>query len=387
MDGHRENNSPNDGALGDLLKSRMEAFRPHADPAEQASIVCTECGSPLSENTQFCWMCGAIREGSKTTSAVEPRSAPTTGTAEISVAPQQSSRVFPTATEPPEYAIPSSVEPELFSQSYGRDRQAKQSEEDERDEEERDKKFDYRLVAVPLLLAVIVFLAYQQRNTATNFFAMLKKAVSDQIAQLWPADDAKQEPTRTANATPRNASSRKRTSAKPSPSRPSASAQTAHVSTSSIFPLTVKVEGQPGPRIAPVFARVAQPWPAQPAVGVAITGRPFSAAPPVSPMRVQVAPTESLSLLIRQIPPTYPPAAREAGIQGAVVLNVVIRSDGNIGDVSLVSGHPLLVEAAVEAVKQWAYRPYYRDGQPMEVETLVVVEFTLAPERAASGRF
>jgi protein TonB len=102
-------------------------------------------------------------------------------------------------------------------------------------------------------------------------------------------------------------------------------------------------------------------------------------------MRVQIAPTESLSLLLKQIPPIYPAAAREAKIEGSVVLNAVINKDGNVGELSVVSGNPMLVQAAIDAVKQWVYRPYYRGGVPMDVETLVVVEFSLASERAAVG--
>ncbi|MGC2479012.1 MAG: energy transducer TonB, partial [Candidatus Sulfotelmatobacter sp.] len=60
-----------------------------------------------------------------------------------------------------------------------------------------------------------------------------------------------------------------------------------------------------------------------------------------------------------------------------VVLRAVIDKQGNIQDLQLVSGHPMLVPAAIEAVKQWRYRPYLLNGQPVEVETTITVIFTL----------
>jgi protein TonB len=83
-------------------------------------------------------------------------------------------------------------------------------------------------------------------------------------------------------------------------------------------------------------------------------------------------------LLVRRVQPNYPPLARQARIQGAVVLQAQISKDGNIENLQLVSGHPMLAPAAIEAVKQWKYKPYLLNGEPVEVETQVVVNFTLA---------
>jgi protein TonB len=83
-------------------------------------------------------------------------------------------------------------------------------------------------------------------------------------------------------------------------------------------------------------------------------------------------------MLIRQIKPQYPPLARQARIQGQVILQAVIGKDGKVQNLHLISGHPMLVPAAMEAVKQWRYRPYYLNGAPVEVDTQIVVNFTLA---------
>jgi protein TonB len=81
--------------------------------------------------------------------------------------------------------------------------------------------------------------------------------------------------------------------------------------------------------------------------------------------------------LIRRVQPVYPPLARSARIQGSVLLAAQISKDGNIKDLKLISGHPMLVSAAIEAVRQWRYRPYILNGEPIEVETQITVNFIL----------
>ncbi len=82
--------------------------------------------------------------------------------------------------------------------------------------------------------------------------------------------------------------------------------------------------------------------------------------------------------LIRKVQPAYPPLARTARVQGAVVLQAVISKDGTIENLKLLSGHPMLVGAAMEAVRQWRYRPYVLNNEPVEVETQITVNFSLA---------
>lgn len=81
--------------------------------------------------------------------------------------------------------------------------------------------------------------------------------------------------------------------------------------------------------------------------------------------------------LVRKIVPTYPPLARSARIQGQVVLQAVIGKQGAIENLRALSGHPMLVAAAIEAVRQWRYRPYILNNEPVEVETQITVNFSL----------
>jgi periplasmic protein TonB len=82
--------------------------------------------------------------------------------------------------------------------------------------------------------------------------------------------------------------------------------------------------------------------------------------------------------LIYRVQPQYPPLARQARIQGLVVLRAMISREGKIENVQVISGHPMLVKSAMDAVLQWRYRPYYLNGEPVEVETQVTVNFTLS---------
>lgn len=104
---------------------------------------------------------------------------------------------------------------------------------------------------------------------------------------------------------------------------------------------------------------------------------PADAPRPNAPRRVRVSSGVEQGLLVSKVQPLYPPDAKGQGIQGAVVLSVTIDKEGNVANIQVVSGHPSLVPASIEAVKQWKYKPYLVEGNPVEVETQVTVNFTL----------
>lgn len=82
--------------------------------------------------------------------------------------------------------------------------------------------------------------------------------------------------------------------------------------------------------------------------------------------------------LLHKVQPTYPPIARQARVQGAVELRAIISKNGTIENLVVVRGHPMLSAAAIEAVRQWRYRPYLLNGEPIEVETEITVNFLLS---------
>jgi protein TonB len=97
----------------------------------------------------------------------------------------------------------------------------------------------------------------------------------------------------------------------------------------------------------------------------------------VAPPKVRVSSGVAQGLLIHQTKPVYPPLAMQARIQGTVLLQAVVAKDGTVQDLRVVSGHPLLVKAALDAVKLWRYKPYRLNDQPVEVDTEIIVNFTL----------
>jgi TonB family protein len=96
-----------------------------------------------------------------------------------------------------------------------------------------------------------------------------------------------------------------------------------------------------------------------------------------SPSRTRVAADVAAAQLVHQVSPVYPPIAKTAHISGTVVLRVIIAKDGTIKDLQYVSGPPLLMKSAMDAVRQWIYRPTLVNDDPAEVDTTVSVVYTL----------
>jgi len=116
-----------------------------------------------------------------------------------------------------------------------------------------------------------------------------------------------------------------------------------------------------------------------------IIGGVMSAAPPpppppkaAAPKRIRVGGSVEKALLIFGPKPEYPPLAKMARIQGTVKLEAVISKDGTIQDLKVLSGHPLLVKSALDAVQRWRYQPTLLNGDPVEVVTEIDVNFSLA---------
>jgi periplasmic protein TonB len=112
-------------------------------------------------------------------------------------------------------------------------------------------------------------------------------------------------------------------------------------------------------------------------IGGIISNAPM-AVPKVAVQRVRVSQGVTQGMVLHKVQPTYPPLARTARVQGSVLLAAVIGKDGAIQNLHVISGHPLLTQAALDAVRQWKYRPYILNGEPVEVDTQVTVNFTLS---------
>jgi len=100
--------------------------------------------------------------------------------------------------------------------------------------------------------------------------------------------------------------------------------------------------------------------------------------PPPPPQRLRVGGNVAQASLLTQVKPVYPPLAKQARIQGVVLLEAVISKDGAIDNLRVISGHPLLTQAAIDAVKQWRYKPTLLNGEPVEVVTTITVNFAFS---------
>lgn len=126
---------------------------------------------------------------------------------------------------------------------------------------------------------------------------------------------------------------------------------------------SVKVELQPG----------TVPQPSADALNANVTAGPTTDAAE----RVRLSPNATLALS-RPVNPSYPLLARQMKVQGSVLLQALISRDGNIQDLQILSGPTILATAAREAVKQWHFKPYMQEGQPVETQAKITVNFTIS---------
>jgi protein TonB len=113
-------------------------------------------------------------------------------------------------------------------------------------------------------------------------------------------------------------------------------------------------------------------------IGGIVSSAPVAVPKVATPQKVRVSQGVSEGLLLHKVTPNYPALAKQARIQGSVVLQATIGKDGSILNLRVVSGHPMLTQSALDAVRQWKYKPYMLNGEAVEVETTVQVNFTLS---------
>lgn len=110
--------------------------------------------------------------------------------------------------------------------------------------------------------------------------------------------------------------------------------------------------------------------------GVLASGQPLQALSSAPPRRVTIGGNVQAARLTNRVQPVYPEEASKEKISGTVKLHVVIAQDGKVQQIQVVSGHPLLAQAAIDAVRQWQYQPTLLNGQPVEVDTEIDVIFS-----------
>ncbi len=123
--------------------------------------------------------------------------------------------------------------------------------------------------------------------------------------------------------------------------------------------------------VVPSFVPPAAVLPKAPVPSSTPAAQPTAAAQP----RVRVSQQVSEARVIKRVPPEYPAMAQRSRMTGKVELDAVIDSSGNVQDVVVAQGNPVLADAALKAVKQWKYQPYMLDGKAVEVDTHITVVF------------
>ena len=113
-------------------------------------------------------------------------------------------------------------------------------------------------------------------------------------------------------------------------------------------------------------------------IGGIIGSAPVAVPKVAVPNRIRVSAGVQQGNLVNRVNPVYPPIAKAARISGTVVLQAEISKQGTIENLHVLSGHPMLVQSALDAVKQWRYKPYMLNGEPVPVETTITVNFTLS---------
>jgi protein TonB len=112
-------------------------------------------------------------------------------------------------------------------------------------------------------------------------------------------------------------------------------------------------------------------------LGGIIGGAGMPPPPKAAPSRIRVGGNVQAASLVRKVDPIYPPIAKTAHISGTVVLHAIIGKDGSVQNLEYVNGPPLLMKAAMDAIKQWRYKPTMLNGEPVEVDTTISVVFSL----------
>jgi protein TonB len=208
---------------------------------------------------------------------------------------------------------------------------------------------------------------------------------SEQQASTTPASEGQTPPAEINEAQQSEGSA--------APAKPSPGKSTIVAFTEAPVPKTAPVTKTPEPIVVKnELSKPAQPKPVQEtaapgvlevasnpddkALSGLVNSTPVNVPKPV-PQTLKLSQGVSQGLLMKKVQPVYPPQALQLRIQGSVVLQASISKEGNITNVKSLSGDPVLARAAIDAVRQWKYKPYYLNGEPVEIQTQVTVNFKL----------
>jgi periplasmic protein TonB len=261
-------------------------------------------------------------------------------------------------------------------------------------------------MAFALLLMLVTLAVVLVKNRHTLFPEAVSAVEPQSVAVQDPDNQPSEEvdlatpPSNSKSSSP--APAKKRPSAevkKPGPAKPDAPNSNAPIVSRAVLPPlevevvagdqrrslstsgdSVKVDTSSG--VSPgVNGSLAYRAPARPPVQAQASVNTPTPAGPETPAkaaeRVRLSP-QTLQALVHPVEPNYPLLARQMKVQGAVILDALISRDGSIQDLRIVSGPTILASAAMEAVRQWRFKPYYQEGEAVETQAHITVNFTIS---------
>lgn len=225
------------------------------------------------------------------------------------------------------------------------------------------------LLFVVLVAGVILLISHQRpKPVAPKPVAVAQPTV----APLTEVNVAANQPAGATTTAPGTAANTKTTADQSKP--PDQTADTKPTQPTTVLNLpSPSLNAKPRQEDTPEAPSIAGAMPNANTMGEIVKGIPVN----VPTQKARVTSGVAQGQLMKQVPPQYPQQARQLRVEGAVVLQATISKDGSVKSVKVVSGHTLLTKAAVDAVKQWHYKPFTVDGQPVEADTQVKVNFTL----------
>ena len=248
-------------------------------------------------------------------------------------------------------------------------------------EDSQPKQRRRMLIALALLLASLIVVAAKNWSFWSQYFFP-----ADASSQADQADDSSTEITTEApaktipQASPSSAKSKAKKHKQVSEPAPAASGPVVTATNRAVLP-PLQVEVVAGNNRRPVHTSSnsikVDMQPEAPAESAAPANPNASQATIVASDRVKISP-DAAQVISRPVRPNYPLLARQMKVEGAVVLQALIGKEGSIQDLRVVSGPEILSAAARQAVTQWHFKPYYQDGQAVETEARITVNFTIS---------
>ena len=382
------------GAMASALRRAAEAAGKSVEPESAVDDSEDILGIAPKESHP---LAGAIPSSSGSAAAAAPaKEASPWGPKPLELKPPASAMVPPADTQEMSpvgtEVLPAPVNAPIEPPSFGASAEAF--------EEEGSNKKLFIIAAAVVLVAVVGYFGWSKQRGTGSQSAPTPPAAAQSASTSASGPAASQpssqntEPQFSAEvkASPLKESKPAPTIAKSAPSNKAENIDVAPDTTKKVTedseaeePLVVKSGSAPAkPKpVAEEESQIAAP----PVIGVAansdnkaiagIVSTPSVALPKAAPQSLRVSQGIAQGLLIKRVPPAYPPQAQQMRIQGAVDLAATISKDGNITNIKVLRGDPVLANAAVQAVRQWKYKPYYLDGEPVEIQTQITINFKL----------